>query len=111
MPYDRWDVLTARFPFTDMALSKPRPVVVLSNNSFNRSHEHIVCCMVTTATRSKWPTDHELVDLEACGLAHASLVRWKVFTLPVSVFSKRIGALGDLDRSAVAARLGQVMLA
>lgn len=111
MTFERWDVVTALFPFTEVAARKPRPVVVLSNDSFNREHGHLICCMVTTGAGSTWPSDHRLVDLAACGLSHASLVRWKVFTLPISVVGKRIGALGGVDRGAVAARLGQVLLA
>jgi mRNA interferase MazF len=39
---ERWDVLTALFPFTDVAARKPRPVLVLSHDGFNRRHGHVI---------------------------------------------------------------------
>ena len=60
---DRWDVVTALFPFTDAPVSKPRPVLVLSNAAFNRAHAHVIGCMITTGARSRWPSDHAIRDL------------------------------------------------
>jgi mRNA-degrading endonuclease toxin of MazEF toxin-antitoxin module len=106
--FERWDVITALFPFTESVARKPRPVLVISRGEFNRAHGHLVGCMITTGARSSWPTDHSIVDLEASGLNHPSVVRWKVFTLPFAAVGRRIGGLVQEDRDAVSAIMGRV---
>jgi len=108
--YDRWDVVTALFPFTDASVRKPRPVLVLSNILFNRLHGHLIGSMITTGAGSHWPSDHRIEDVSTTGLAHASLVRWKVFTLPFDLLGKRIGYLSETDRDAVKAQMAKVLL-
>jgi mRNA interferase MazF len=105
MAFERWDVVTALFPFTDIEVRRPRPVLVLSGARFNREHGHLIGSMITRAVRSRWPSDHGLRDLSPTGLQHPSVVRWKLFTLPFTVVSRRIGALGPADRDALAAKL------
>ena len=63
MAFERWDVVTALFPFTDVAIRRPRPVLVLSGAGFNRNHGHLIGCMITRAARSRWPSDHDILDL------------------------------------------------
>jgi mRNA interferase MazF len=99
--FDRWDVITALFPFTDAEVRKPRPVLVISLGGFNRIHRHVVGCMITTGAGSHWPTDHRIADLAAAGLSHESVVRWKVFTLPTHLLGRRIGLLAPPDRLGV----------
>ena len=102
---ERWDVVTALFPFTDAPVRKPRLVLVISRRDFNRAHEHVVACMITTGGGSHWPTDHPIADLAAAGLGHASLVRGKVFTLPARFLGRHAGSLAMGDRS----RVSQIM--
>jgi hypothetical protein len=83
--FDRWDVVVALFPFTDIEVRKPRPVLVLSDRAFNQTHGHFIAAMITTGVDSQWPSDCRIEDLAACGLKHASLVRLKLFTLPLAV--------------------------
>jgi mRNA interferase MazF len=106
---ERWDVVTALFPFTDAPVRKPRPVLVLSHGGFNRQHGHVIGAMITTGAGSRWPSDHAIADLPTAGLSHPSFVRWKVFTLPVELLGRKIGALGDVDRSRVAVVLARVL--
>ena len=103
MAFERFDVLTALFPFLDIPVRKPRPILVLSVGAFNAGHGHVIGAMITTAAAGSWPSDHVIRDLAAAGLTHRSVVRWKVFTLPDSVIGRRIGALHEADRLAVEA--------
>lgn len=95
---DRWDVVTALFPFVDAPIRKQRPVLVLTSRAFHLAHAHLIGCMITTAARSYWPSDAPIRGLAEAGLSHASVVRWKVFTLPAALVGKRIGLLSDADR-------------
>jgi len=105
--FERFDVLTALFPFLDIPVRKPRPVLVLSTRAFNAEHGHIIGAMITTGADSHWPSDHVIQNLAAAGLKHRSVIRWKVFTLPASVIGRRIGALDAADRLALDAASAQ----
>lgn len=106
----RWDVAVALFPFTESDQRKPRPVVVLSDSAFNEAHGHVIAAMITTGARSQWPGDHAIAELEPTGLSHASVVRWKLFTLPREIIARRIGALGSQDRGTCAAKMAGILL-
>jgi mRNA-degrading endonuclease toxin of MazEF toxin-antitoxin module len=110
MAFDRYDVVTALFPFSELDVRKPRPALVLSGALFNREHGHLVASMITTGARSRWPSDHVTVDLAGTGLSHRSVVRWKLFTLPFTVIGRRIGALSPADRKAVEAKLRTILI-
>jgi mRNA interferase MazF len=107
---DRWDVAVGLFPFTDIDHSKPRPLLVLSNASFNRAHDHVIAAMITTGAGGLWPSDYAIQDIGAAGLKRSSVVRWKLFTLPLRVVPRKVGALAETDRGLLAARLAGLML-
>lgn len=109
MAFERWDLVKALFPFTDVPVRKPRPVLVLSSGRFNHEHGHIIGCMITTAAGGRWASDIPITDLAKAGLARSSVVRWKMFTLPFDLIGGRIGSLGDEDRGPVAARMTQIL--
>jgi mRNA-degrading endonuclease toxin of MazEF toxin-antitoxin module len=100
--FDRWDVVIALFPFTDVPVRKPRPTLVLSGADFNRSHGHVISAMITTGAGSRWPSDYAIGDPSAAGLLVPSLVRWKVFTIPAALIGRRAGALAEADRRDIA---------
>jgi mRNA interferase MazF len=95
------DVVVVPFPFVDRPVSKKRPTVVLSTRDFNAANDHSVCAMITTAVGSSWPSDIPIADGASAGLAHQSLIRWKVFTLPNQWILRKVGALAAKDRAAV----------
>ena len=103
---DRFDVVVVLFPFIDADERKPRPGVVLSHREFNAEHKASVLAMITTAARSRWPTDVALADLSSAGLRHGSFVRLKLFTLENALIARRIGNLATTDRRGVEQALG-----
>lgn len=108
--FDRWDIAVALFPFTELAQSKPRPVVVLSSAAFNAAHGHVIAAMITTASESRWESDHAILELSSIGLRHASTIRWKLFTLPLEVMPRKIGQLAERDRTVAAGRMASILL-
>lgn len=98
---DCYDVVVVPFPFTDIARAKTRPALALSANTANAANGQTVFAMITTAAGSRWPSDISLTDLTASGLAHSSVVRFKLFTLDNRLIVRRIGTLGAADRQAV----------
>jgi mRNA interferase MazF len=107
--YDRFDVLTALFPFVDLPLRKPRPVLILSPSRFNESHGHVITAMITTGAGSRWPSDYIILDLEAAELSHRSVVRCKIFTLPFASIGKAIGRLSPADQVGFADAFGAIL--
>jgi mRNA interferase MazF len=95
------DVAIVPFPFTDMAVAKPRPALALSTQAANGETGNTIFAMITTAARSHWPTDVPLADVEGSGLTAVSLVRLKLFTLDNRLVARKIGTLSSRDRKAV----------
>jgi mRNA-degrading endonuclease toxin of MazEF toxin-antitoxin module len=102
---ERFDVVVVPFPFVDAPERKPRPALVLSTSAFNRANRHTILAMITRGAHTHWPSDHTIVGLDAAGLRHASVVRWKLFTLDNRILGRRIGSLERKDRDACAERL------
>lgn len=98
---DPGDVAVVPFPFSDLALAKPRPALALSTRKANEDCGNTIFAMVTTAAKSRWPQDVALADHEAAGLRAESLVRVKLFTLDNRLISRKIGMLSARDRRAV----------
>jgi mRNA interferase MazF len=100
---DFGDVVIVPFPFVDIAAAKRRPSLILSQLTFNQTHRHSICAMITTAARSKWPSDLVIEDIKNAGLPRTCVIRWKLFTLPNEIILRQAGKLATGDRSNVAA--------
>lgn len=110
MTFEAFDVVVVPFPFTDRAASKRRPALVLSDRSaFNADVGHVVLAMITSASHSEWSLDVRLTDLHTAGLASASVVRMKLFTLDERLILRKAGSLAIADRKAVAAALRKLL--
>jgi len=104
--YDRFEVVTVPFPFTDKAQVKRRPALVLSSHSaFGRKAGHSVMAMITSAQNPSWPLDVPISDLVAAGLPAPSVVRMKLFTLDHRFIIAKRGKLSEKDRKAVSRAL------
>jgi mRNA interferase MazF len=99
------DVAIVPFPFTDMAVAKPRPALALSARTVNANSGYTVFAMITTAARSRWPQDVPLQDAAAAGLQAESIMRGKLFTLDNRLISRTIGRISRRDRAAMRAVL------
>jgi mRNA interferase MazF len=95
---DFGDVVVVPFPFVDLAAEKRRPSLILSHQVFNDLQGHSIFAMITTATRSKWPSDVAIEDLKKAGLNRPCVIRWKLFTLPNEFILRRAGSLASRDR-------------
>lgn len=93
------------FPFVESARTKQRPAVVISSSDFNTANGHVILTMITSSKFTNWTGDISIRDLEAAGLRHASVIRWKVFTLPEALILRSLGRLGAADMADIRARL------
>lgn len=67
--------------------------------------------MITSAAHASWPSDHAIPDLEAAGLGYASMVRFKVFTLPDHLIVRPLGRLAAADWTGVEAMVSRILFA
>jgi mRNA-degrading endonuclease toxin of MazEF toxin-antitoxin module len=91
------DILLIPIPFTDLTSQKRRPVVVISNNSYNQKTADVV---VVAMTSNPMPTDYSFAvatsDLEKGILNRPSKVRVdRIYTLSKSIASKTFGRVNE----------------
>lgn len=102
-------VVRVPFPFTDRAVQRRRPAVVLSSPAFQRGSAHVLLAMITTARGSSWPLDWPIQDLGSAGLRQACIVRLKLFSLDERLILGRLGRLAAADRSGLRANLQRLL--
>lgn len=89
------DVLLVEFPFSDLSDTKPRPILVLSDNIFNSSSSDLIGCLITSNVN----TDLKNVlifqsDFESGYLNFDSIIKpYKLFTFDKSLIIKKLGTL------------------
>jgi mRNA-degrading endonuclease toxin of MazEF toxin-antitoxin module len=107
--YAQFDLALTLFPFLEKRGQKIRPVAVLSIASFNEQHQRIVAAMITTASHTSWPRDILIRQYRSAGLKQPSVVRFKIFSLPVQRLIGRIGSFSAEDRTRIADQLKSIV--
>src|SRR5581483_11431568 len=84
---EQGDIVLVPVPFTDLSSRKRRPVIVISNNDYNRAAPDMVIVGMTSQPRpSAYAFTITSADLERGALNHPGQVRVdKVFTLAQSL--------------------------
>lgn len=96
MPEQR-DILLVPIPFTDLSSQKGRPVIVISNNSYNKKTTDIVVVAMTSnpaEVEYSFPITSD--DLEKGTLNHPGKVRVdKIYTVSTSIIVKTFGRVNE----------------
>jgi mRNA interferase MazF len=95
--YRQRDILLTRFPFSDLIGSKIRPVLVLSNDVYNRRHSDLLICAVTSSPRAhEYAASLATGDLEQGILKVESKVRADaIISIEQKIVIKRIGRVAN----------------
>ncbi len=109
--YNKFDLVTVPFPFTDRENNKLRPAVVISNKEYQEANKHIILLMVTSAKHSTWKYDIPITCLEKTGLKAASVIRFKMFSIDKRIIAKKIGVLSLIDSEQVEKAIRNIFLA
>lgn len=109
MIFEAGDVVVVPFPFSDLAISKPRPALVVSSSVTNEPNGTTLLAMITSAGAGRHATDTPLGDLQAAGLLTPCFVRLKLFTLDNRLIARRLGALSANDRTAARQAVSRLM--
>ena len=93
--YRQRDVLLTKFPFSGLTRFKVRPVLVLSNDAYNRRFSDLVVCAITSSSRPQpYAAKVGSQDLEEGVLKVESQARADTITsLEQQIVLKRIGRL------------------
>ena len=90
---DQGDIVLIPVPFTDLSSQKRRPVIVISNNSYNRqSADILVVAMTSRATVSRTPFKFPPPTSSKRALNRPGTARVdKVYSLATAIVIKRFG--------------------
>lgn len=93
MMFEQGEILIVPFPFTDLSGVKQRPVLVISNNDYNKNTNDIVTCGITSNLKD---SDYSVLidnsDLIEGSIPVKSRIKVdKLFTLEQSIIKKRVG--------------------
>jgi mRNA interferase MazF len=99
---EQGDLVLIPIPFTDLSSRKRRPVIVVSNDAYNRGGLDVVVVALTSRS-SAGPFDFQLnpSDMVEGSLNHPGTVRVdKIYTLAKSIIVKRFGKVSPqvMDR-------------
>lgn len=99
------DVVLVRFPFTEVATTKKRPALLISEATRARRYRLATVAMITSQIEGiRLPGDVVLAAWERAGLLHPSLLRLaKLATVDASLVEKSIGKLATEDLRATRA--------
>lgn len=108
--YEPGDIVIVPFPYTDLSAAKERPALVVSNASFNRGHDVIVCAISSQLAQ----TEHSVLigkeDLRSGKLAKPSRVRVsRIATLERSILRARVAKLRPETLARVRRELGALL--
>jgi len=95
--YKQRDIILIPIPFTDLSAEKKRPVLVLSDDTYNKSSSDILVVMVTS-TRHRMPYDIAINkdDMDSGELPKQSYVRSdRVFSIAQKLIVKTYGCVTE----------------
>jgi mRNA interferase MazF len=93
--YSQRQIVLVPFPYSDLSATKKRPVLVVSNNEYNRQFPDILVCVITS-NRFNDAYSVELTDsdLEAGMLPEKSVIKChKLFTIEQSQILKQFSVI------------------
>ena len=93
--FEQGEIVLVPYPFTDLTAIKQRPVLILSNNRYNRHTEDIVTCGITSNVKNEdYSVMIENKDLAEGNLPVTSRIKVdKLFTLSQELVEKKIARI------------------
>lgn len=97
MMYKQREIVLVPFPYSDLSAVKRRPVLIISNNSYNKKFPDTLACVITTNLfKDEYSLSLKDSDLEIGFLPEASIIKChKLFTIEQSKLLKRFSILSE----------------
>ena len=93
--YSAGNIVILPFPFTDLSATKQRPVLIISNDSYNAAMEDVVVCGITSNFKdASYSVSLGQQELQEGVIPTLSRIKVdKIFTLKQSLIKKKVGAV------------------
>ena len=95
MKYKQKEIVLVPFPYSDLSTIKRRPVLIISNESYNDSFDDVIVCAISSNKfKDEFSIDLVNDDLETGSLPEPSVIKvHKLFTIHKSKIVKRFSLL------------------
>jgi mRNA interferase MazF len=92
---EQGDIVLVPVPFTDLSSQKRRPVIVVTNDAYNRGHaDVVVVAMTSNPVKTSFSFQVTASDLVEGSLNRPGTVRVdKIYTLAQSIIVKKFGKM------------------
>ena len=109
--YKQKEIVLVPFPYSDLSANKKRPVLIVSNNNYNKNFPDIVVCVITSNLfKDIYSVSLDSDDLEIGIMPEQSIVKChKIFTIDQSKILKRFSILNDFKFEEVNNKLSQLL--
>jgi len=107
--FDRFDVVSVPFPYTDRPMRQRRPALVVVRAGTRADDRLGMVVMITAAENRPWPGDVRLADAQRAGLSIPSVVRPTKIATIEAVQASRIGSITPAERRAVRAAIVEIL--
>ena len=96
--YKQKEIVLVPFPYSDLSANKKRPVLIVSNNNYNKNFPDIVVCVITSNLfKDIYSISLDNNDLEIGIMPEQSIIKChKIFTIDQSKILKRFSILNDV---------------
>lgn len=95
--YKQREIVLVPFPYSDLSSSKRRPVLIISNDSYNKSYSDILVVVITSNLfKDDYSAELHNDDLELGMLPEPSIIKChKLFTIDQSQVLKRFSIVKE----------------
>jgi mRNA interferase MazF len=107
--FDRFDVVSVPFPYTDRPVRQRRPALVVSQPGHERATGLIWVVMITAAENRAWPGDVAVASPQRAGLSIASVIRPTKIATIEAVQAVRIGKVSAVEQRAVQSSIRAIL--
>ncbi|MBW8050428.1 MAG: type II toxin-antitoxin system PemK/MazF family toxin [Cytophagales bacterium] len=95
--YKQKEIVLVPFPYSDLSATKKRPVLIISNNDYNKNFEDVIVCVITS---SQYKDSYSVAltnrDLETGTLPERSIIKThKLFTIHQARIVKKFSLVKD----------------
>jgi mRNA interferase MazF len=106
------DILLIPVPFTDLSTQKRRPVIVISNDAYNRkTTDAVVVAMTSNPAPADYAITVNAADLESGSRNRPGQIRVdKIYTLSQSIVVKTFGRVDAATLERIRQSLGKLIM-
>ena len=107
--FDRYDIVSVPFPYTDRAAIERRPALVVSDAALAGRHGLLWVLMITAAENRSWQGDVPIPDHRAVGLPIPSIIRTVKIAIVEASRARLRGRLPAATAALVAAAVKSIL--